>query len=37
MAGSRYRIRPAAALAFIAYLTTPDAKAMFKAKGMDPS
>ena len=28
---------PDAARAFIAYLTTPDAKAVFKAKGMNPS
>jgi molybdate transport system substrate-binding protein len=28
---------PEAAKAFIAYLTTPDAKAVFKAKGMNPS
>jgi molybdate transport system substrate-binding protein len=28
---------PDAARAFIAYLTTPDAKAVFKAKGMEPS
>jgi molybdate transport system substrate-binding protein len=26
-----------AARAFIAYLTTPDAKAVFKVKGMNPS
>ena len=26
-----------AARAFIAYLTTPDAKAVFKARGMNPS